>query len=67
MFGPDIFVAPKMTKGNLYDIEDPNEMFGAHRTPHGSYNHLNIVLPQGPDVVGFEDQVFWYDFQTSLI
>ena len=53
MFGPDIFVAPKMTRDLLYDDEDPDEMFGnSKHFNRGQYNSLVVVLPGGPEIVG---------------
>ena len=69
MFGPSIFVAPKMKRNLLYDLEDPDEVFGAtkRRYYRDEFDNLHIQLPGGPDVVGRKNQVLWYDFQTATI
>ena len=51
MFGPDIFVTPKMTRDTLYDLEDPDEMLTRFRE-RGRYNSFDVVLPGAPEVVG---------------
>ena len=68
MFGPDIFVAPKMTRDLLYDQSDPDEMFGkgSSRT-YDRFNVFDVVLPGSPKVFGGHDHVLWYDFQTSQL
>lgn len=69
MFGPSIFVAPKMKRDLLYDLEDPDEVFGATRRKYyrDEFDNLHIQLPGGPDVIGRKNQVLWYDFQTAKI
>ena len=68
MFGPDIFVAPKMTRDLLYDREDPDEMFGPGPSRnHDQFNNFEVVLPGSPKAVGGHAHTLWYDFQTSRI
>ena len=68
MFGSDIYVAPKMKKDFLYDIDDPDEVLDYDKKwRRGSYNDIRLDLPGSPKELGGLGQVLWYDFQSSDI
>ena len=66
MFGSDIYVAPKMKKDFLYDIDDPDQVLEHGKNwRRGSYDHIQLDLPGSPKELGGLRQVLWYDYQSS--
>ena len=53
MFGPDIYVAPKMKRDFLYDIEDPDEILDSPNwSRRMAYNQMKVNLPGSPKELG---------------
>ena len=53
MFGSDIYVAPKMKRDYLYDIDDPDEILNSpNRSRRTDYNQMKVKLPGSPKELG---------------
>ena len=53
MFGSDIYIAPKMKKNFLYDIDDPDEILPSNvRQRRSDYNDIKVDLPGSPKLLG---------------
>ena len=53
MFGSDIYIAPKMKKNFLYDIDDPDEILPSNvRQRQSDYNDIKVDLPGSPKLLG---------------